>query len=306
MSKEKPTNLAASVAARLRNIAKTRGEEYELVLIRYAVERFLYRLGQTDYADDFILKGAMLFQLWTGESHRSTRDVDLLGRGDHSVERLASVAHEACSVAVMDDSLEFDPAKVMAEKIKEGQQYEGVRVTCVARLQSARIPVQIDIGFGDAVTPGPVTVPYPTLLDFPAPTLASYPRETVVAEKFQAMVALGLSNTRLKDFYDLWVLSRDFTFDGETLARAFRATFERRKTLLPTEAPLALTSEFGTDPAKVKQWAAFVRKVAPKASDIGLNEVCDVLARFLMPVAVAAGRGGAFNAIWPTAGPWNE
>lgn len=213
-----------------RNLARKQHEDFQLVLTRYAIERLLYRLTRTGYAAEFVLKGAMLFRLWADQPHRPTRDLDLLGRGDPSVDRLAAVFRAVCGAAVEDDGLLFDPATVTAGKIKEDQEYEGVRVECVARLGQARIDLQVDVGFGDAVTPGPVTVQYPGLLDLPAPELAAYPRETVVAEKFQAMVMLGIANSRMKDFFDLWVLARSFTFAGPVLAAAIRATFARRKT----------------------------------------------------------------------------
>lgn len=200
MSKEKPKNVAASVRAKLADIARKKGDEFQLVLSRYAVERFLYRLTVSGHGENFVLKGAMLFQLWADEPHRATRDVDLLGSGDNSVERLADVARAACTVGVPDDGLAFDPKTVAAARIKEDQEYEGVRITCVVRLGQARIALQVDVGFGDAITPGPVRVEYPTILEFPAPVLKAYPRETVVAEKFQAMTALGIANSRMKDF----------------------------------------------------------------------------------------------------------
>jgi Nucleotidyl transferase AbiEii toxin, Type IV TA system len=260
VSKDRPRNMAASVRARLADLARKEHEDFQLVLTRYAIERLLYRLTRTEYATEFVLKGAMLFRLWADQPHRPTRDLDLLGRGDPSVDRLAAVFRAVCGATVEDDGLLFDPAAVTAGKIKEDQEYEGVRVECVVRLGQARIDLQVDVGFGDAITPGPVTVQYPALLDLPAPELAAYPRETVVAEKFQAMVMLGIANSRMKDFFDLWVLARSFAFAGPTLADAIRATFVRRKTPVPAAPPLALTAEFGTDRGKVTQWAAFLKK----------------------------------------------
>lgn len=305
MSKEKPKNVAASVRAKLADIARKKGDEFQLVLSRYAVERFLYRLTVSGHGENFVLKGAMLFQLWADEPHRATRDVDLLGSGDNSVEHLADVARAACSVSVPDDGLAFDPETVAAGRIKEDQEYEGVRITCAVRLGQARIALQVDVGFGDAITPGPVRVEYPTILEFPAPVLKAYPRETVVAEKFQAMTALGIANSRMKDFFDLWVLARDFPFDGAVLAQAVAATFARRRTPVPKESPLALTEEFGTDPTKVRQWEAFVRKGKLKADAVSLADVCRVLNGFLMPVSLGVARGSGFAASWPSGGPWS-
>jgi predicted nucleotidyltransferase component of viral defense system len=306
MSKEKPRNVSASVRARLTEFARKRGEEFQLVLTRYAIERFLYRLSVSPHGDGFVLKGATLFQLWAAEPHRATKDVDLLGTGESSVERLADIVRAVCSVAVEEDGLDFDPAAVTAGRIKEDQEYEGVRVTCPARLGQARVALQIDVGFGDAITPAPSRVDYPTILDFPPPVLKAYPKETVVAEKFQAMVALGMTNSRMKDFFDLWVLSRNFAFDGATLTSAIAATFRRRRSVPPTDPPLALTGEFGTDPTKVKQWEAFVRKGRLKADATKLVDVIAFLEPFLMPPSRSAAAGEAFTAMWSSGGPWTQ
>lgn len=246
----------------------------------------------------------MLFRLWADSPHRPTRDLDLLGRGDPSVERLADVFRAVCGAAVEDDGLAFDPATVTAGRIKKDQEYKGVRVGCVAKLGQARIDLQVDVGFGDAVTPAPVTVRYPGLLDLPTPELAAYPRETVVAEKFQAMVMLGIANSRMKDFFDVWVLARRFGFAGPILADAVRATFARRKTPVPSAQPLALTAEFGTDKAKATQWQAFLKKGKLDAAGAGLVEVCECLAGFLMPPALALATGATFDQNWPAGGPW--
>lgn len=230
-------NLVQSIHQRLLNAARERGEELQLMLTRYGLERLLYRLTQSSHAGEFVLKGAMLFQLWTGQTYRSTRDLDLLGHGAPSAERLAKLFAEVCSISVADDGLTFAADAIRAGPIKEGDEYQGIRIHIDARLGNARIRLQIDVGFGDAVTPAPQAVSYPTLLEFPAPRLLAYPRETVVAEKFQAMTVLGIANSRMKDFYDLWTLARQFSFEGATLSAAIEATFDRRKTPLPTDAP---------------------------------------------------------------------
>ena len=232
----KPRDIAASVRQRLLNLSRDRKEEFQAVLTRYGLERLTYRLARSPHGDEFVLKGAMLFTLWTGEPHRATWDLDLLGRGTIEVARLAKVFREVCEVAVDDDGLSFDGKGVRGERIREDLEYEGVRIHLGARLGVARIAIQVDIGFGDAVTPRPQKVTYPALLDFPAAELKAYPREPVVAEKFQAMVELGMANTRLKDFFDLWAIANTFEFDGETLAEAFARTFDRRDTALPTSA----------------------------------------------------------------------
>jgi hypothetical protein len=305
VSKEKPRNLAASVRHRLTELARKQGEEFLLVLTRYVIERFLYRLSRSERRDDFILKGAMLFQLWVSHPHRPTRDLDLLGKGDHSIKGLVEAFRAVCGQAVEDDGLAFDPESVRGERIREDQEYEGVRIRCEARLGQAKVNLQIDVGFGDAVTPRAAEVEFPAMLGFPAPRLRAYPRQTVVAEKFQALVALGITNSRMKDFFDLWVLAHDFPFEGPTLCRAIRATFHRRKTPLPDEPPLALTAEFGADPSKVKQWQAFLKKGKIDLGGASLEDVCAFLNGFLLPPARALVRDEGFETAWPAGGPWH-
>ena len=304
MTKGNPRNIVASVRARLTAFARKHSEELQAILPRYAIERFLYRLSISPQADSFVLKGAMLFQLWTAEPHRTTKDVDLLGTGESSLERLTEVMSAICAIVVPDDGLTFDSSTVLASRIKEDQEYEGVRITCPVRLGNARLQLQIDVGFGDAITPAPIRVNFPTILDFPAPVLNAYPKETVVAEKFQAMTALGMQNSRMKDFFDLWILSRDFEFNGETLVQAINATFRRRNSLPPAEMPLALTTEFGSDPMKIIQWEAFVRKGKLATNPAKLNAVIAALVEFLMPPSRTAAAGEIFRATWRPGGPW--
>ncbi len=298
MTSRQPRNMAASVRQRLMNISRQRGEEFQLVLTRYGLERLLYRLAQSPHAEQFVLKGAALFQLWTGQPHRSTRDLDLLGQGEPSTDRLRQLFQEVCSLTVDDDGLTFLTDAIQAEQIKEDDEYQGIRLRIEACLGSARIPLQIDIGFGDAITPGPQAVTYPTLLDFPAPQLNAYPRETVVAEKFQAMVQLGMGNSRMKDFYDVWTLARQFEFGGTALCAAIRATFQRRQTALPATTPLALTPEFSTDRTKAIQWNAFLRKARLIESPPTLAEAVALLASFLMPPTLALVSNAPWNRDW--------
>jgi hypothetical protein len=294
------------VRNRLAELARKQNEDFQLVLTRYVIERLLSRLSLSPYRDEFVLKGAMLFRIWTAHTHRPTRDLDLLGRGGPSVEALTRVFQAICGLAVEEDGLTFDPATVTAERIKEDQEYEGVRVGCRVQLGRARIDLQIDVGFGDAVVPRPASVHYPAMLDFAPPVLRAYPRETVVAEKFQAMVMLGIANSRMKDFFDLWTLANAFEFDGAILCRAIRATFKRRKTALPGAPPLALTAEFGADAAKVRQWEAFIRKGKLDAAGVTLEQVCAFLNGFLMPPTLAPHAEGTFQGAWPPAGPWRD
>lgn len=306
MTAQPSSGVAASVRQRLLNRAREQKEAFDLVLIRFALERLLYRLSQSEYADRFVLKGAMLFQIWSGEVHRPTRDLDLLGTGSSAPEDFQEIFRHICEVDVADDGLVFLPESVKAAQIKEEEQYEGLRVKLNARLVTARIPVQVDVGFGDAITPGADELHYPALLEFPSATLQTYPRETVVAEKFQAMVMLGIANSRMKDFFDIWMLAKTFPFSGESLSAAIAATFERRKTTLPMAPPLALTTEFSEDRQKASQWKAFLRKSGLSVSDATFADVSQVLSEFLMPPTQAAAYNADFSLTWSAADGWHH
>lgn len=285
MTKKNPKDIASSVRQRLLNIANEKKEDFQLILTRYALERILFRLGQSKYNETFILKGAFLFLIWEEAVHRPTRDIDLLGKGDNSIHQLAEIFKDICVLAVPDDGIQLSPETVKAEKIKEDQEYEGARVTFQAKLGAARIPIQIDVGFGDTVSPKPHEVDFPTLLDFAPPHIRAYPPETVVAEKFQAMVQLGMANSRMKDFYDIWIISQRFKFEREVLAQAIRKTFERRRTPLPSETPQALTPEFTSDSVKQTQWKAFLRKNKLSIKhEPDLAFVADHIKNFLVPL----------------------
>jgi len=304
MSVDQPRNLAASVRQRLLNIAKREGEAFDLMLTRYALERFLYRLGHSQYHSQFLLKGAMLFAVWGGEPHRPTRDIDLLGFGPSELPLLEKIFRNICQENVEPDGVEFLPDTLRASEIREDQEYQGVRVQFEARLENAVISIQVDIGFGDAVTPAPEDIIYPTVLDFAAPKLRAYPVYTVVAEKFQAMVWLGIANTRMKDFYDIWIIMQKFSFDGQLLAEAIKSTFARRNTPLPTTAPLALSKVFSSDAVKQTQWKAFLRKNALQADNLAFADIITALHDFLMPPTVPNGTSLGFKAVWPPGGPW--
>jgi predicted nucleotidyltransferase component of viral defense system len=304
MSKEKPSNVAASVRQRLLNIIRETGDDANLIWSRYATERLLYRLSVSEYAGDFVLKGALLFMVWTGQPYRPTVDLDLLGHGEDSSERVEEVFRNVCRVDAEPDGLLFGPETVKAGLIRKDQEYQGQRVTLVAFLGKARIPLQVDIGFGDVVTPRAEEIAYPTLLDFPAPRIRACPRETVVAEKLQTMVVLGIANSRMKDFYDVFVLARDFAFDGATLVQAIKATFQRRKTKIPVERPLALTEEFGRDSTKTVQWNAFIRKSGLEQKVPDFLEVLSQLRKFLLPLLKVGSGQGPFLSFWDAGGPW--
>jgi predicted nucleotidyltransferase component of viral defense system len=306
MTNPKKANLAASVRQRLLNLSRQRQEDYNLLLSQYAIERILYRLSQSGVADQFILKGATVFAVWTGKFHRPTQDVDLLGYGDSSREAVRATFTAICELPVEPDGLWFDANSIRMEDIRQELEYGGHRVTLIAHLDTALIPVQIDIGFGDIVTPQATWLTYPTLLPFPAPHLRTYPKETVVAEKVNAMVTLGLLNTRMKDFYDLWTLSRLFPFDGSLLTQAIGASFAQRKTSLPVITPIALTQTFAEHPTKKTQWQAFLNRNRLDMEGATFTEIIAHLHSFLWPPLQALAQEGAFNAQWLHPQGWQE
>lgn len=278
-------NIGASVRARLLQVSKTSGQTFDLVLTRFALERLLFRLSQSPHADRFVLKGAMLMMSWFDDPHRGTRDLDLLGFGDPSAEPMLATFREILARGAA-DGVEFDVDALRVDRIREELEYGGLRMRTTASIGGARISLTIDIGFGDAVEPGAEELDYPSMLDFPMPRLRGYARETVIAEKFQAMVALGRANSRMKDFYDIWILSKSFDFADDRLARAIAATFARRATPIPVDPPDALTPAFASDEQKQRQWIAFVRDVAVNPGKF--EEVIVSLAGFLMAHAVQA------------------
>jgi len=294
MTPARKVNIAASVRQRLLDQARQRRIDFNLMLTLYGLERFLYRLGRSEYRDRFILKGAMLFPLWGMPSYRQTRDIDLLGFGENDVETLVRTIRTVCLTDVEDDGIRFNPASVRAQNISDQIEYGGIRLRVNADLDGARIQVQVDIGFGDAVTPDAVFTYFPTLLDLPAPHLRVYPRETVVAEKFQAMVQLGIANSRMKDFHDLWTIGRMFDFNGVTLLSAIAKTFERRNTPIPSDTPLALTAEFSGDAQKLRQWRAFLNR-AGLQGNVRLAEAVAFTVTFVMPLVRALAMSESFK-----------
>ena len=300
-----PKGIGASVRAKLLRLARERGDDFQLLLTRYANERLLYRLAASSHGSHFVLKGAVLFTLWTGKPHRATRDLDLLGFGDPSENHVHGIFKEVLALDVGDDGVAFDAGSLEVGLIREDQEYGGIRVTLIAQVTSARIRLQVDVGFGDAITPDPTVIDFPALLDFPAPRLRAYPRETVIAEKLEAMVQLGLANSRMKDFYDILVLSRMFDFNGDLLVRAIRATFGRRRTVLLTSLPVALSPTFASDPTKVAQWTAFAKKSG--AADVGdLASTIEAVSRFSAVPLARAAASRPWGAMWPPGGPWTR
>lgn len=298
--------LAASIKQRLLNIAHARDEEFEQVLVRFVAERFLHRLSRSMHSDAFLLKGAMLFVAWEGMPHRITRDIDLLGFGDPSMARIEGAMREIAMVQVEDDGIRFDVDGVRAEEIRSTRAYHGVRVSMLALLGKARVRLQVDVGFGDAVTPGPEAVAFPSLLGHPATILRAYPVETVVAEKSVAMVERGTATTRMKDFFDLVHLSRTREFDGETLAAAIAATAARRGIDINAEPIACLAPGFADDRAKQAQWLAFCRRLRRDSAAEPLDAVVASLAGFLGPIFRAVAGKETGEGRWPRGGPWTR
>jgi hypothetical protein len=295
----KRTGNPASVLARLLHLARERGEDHGALLNRFALERFLDRLARSRHADRFLLKGALLFQLWYQQPHRATRDADLLGFGDADTQTLAATIREIASIA-LDDAIVFDPATVRVEGIRETDAYGGLRVRLVGTVGTARCPVQIDVGFGDAVTPAAQSADYPTLLPgFTVPRLRVYPVYTVVAEKYQAMVMLGAANSRMKDFYDVSVIAGRTDLDGQILAQALTATFTRRGTGLPGVPPIALQQAFADDAGRRQLWLAFLARNRLPAQD--LHATIALLHDLLWPPTQVAAQGSQATARWVAA-----
>lgn len=285
---------SASVLDRLLRLAKQRGEDYSLLLSRFALERLLYRLSVSPHGERFLLKGALLFSLWYEQPHRPTRDADLLGFGD--ADQLPGIFRELAAMA-LDDAVDFEPASLRIEPIRDDSACGGMRVRLQARIGTARCALQVDVGFGDAVTPAPERVRFPALLpDFEAPRLRAYPVYSVIAEKYHAMVVLGLANSRMKDFYDVAVIAARTNLEGATLARAIAATFERRGTAMPPEPPTALRRAFALDAQKQRQWQAFLQRNRLAATE--LQHTVAVLHDLLWPPTQVAGAGSAATARW--------
>jgi predicted nucleotidyltransferase component of viral defense system len=267
------------------------------------MERFLYRLAKSSFADRFVLKGALLLTAWQAPSSRPTMDIDLAGRTTNDPNDIKEIIRTVCSAGVEPDGIEFESTTLAVSRIKEDAEYEGVRIQFHATLAKARIPMQLDIGFGDIITPAPLRIEYPTLLDFPAPILQAYPRETVVAEKLEALTTLGILNSRLKDYYDLALLSRLYPFEAEPLVKAIVATFRHRGTAIEAD-PVGLTATYFEDPARAIQWRAFVRRSRFNEEVGDLAQLVSEIRLFALPVLAAIAAGSPFRAAWKPCGPW--
>jgi predicted nucleotidyltransferase component of viral defense system len=303
-----PKDIAASIRARLLNHAREVQEDFQMLLNRYARERLLYRLSMTSHRERFVLKGATLFSVWTEKPFRSTRDADFLSFGPNDVESVASVFRELCEIGSEDpeDGVRFESTSIQASQIREEKEYAGVRILLDAFIGKAKARVQVDIGFGDAITPEAQEVELPVILEQPAPRLRAYPMETVVAEKLQAMTVLAETNSRMKDFYDVWVMQQHFEFGGEQLARAIQATFARRRTEVDPSSCLAFQSAFYAMEEPLTRWRLYVSRGSFELIPPPFAEVGSSIERFLRPVCESITYGDRFGLLWPPGGPWQN
>ena len=296
---------AASIHQRLLNKAREAGRPFGELLHYFAMERFLYRLSKSPHTERFILKGALMFIAWKAPLSRPTMDIDLLSEAGNSIDEVVNLIKEVCFQTVEPDGVLFDPDSIAGERIIEGADYEGVRIRLKGYLGTARIGMQLDIAFGDVVVPSAIPTDYPAILDLPAPRLRGYSRESVVAEKFESMVKLGIINSRMKDFYDLWFMSRQFDFDGKILASAITETFAKRKTAVPSQ-PVPLRTTFAKDSGKEKQWRGFIRKNRLEDVPGDLSQAIAAIETLLGPIANALASERLFDGTWNAPGPWAE
>ncbi|HSQ05306.1 MAG TPA: nucleotidyl transferase AbiEii/AbiGii toxin family protein, partial [Burkholderiales bacterium] len=299
------TNFGASVRERLLQDTKKKRGDFQLTLRRYVIERFLYRLGQSDYRERFVLKGAMLFMLWDTSIYRPTKDLDLAGYGVNDALSLIERIRKILAIPCPEDGIVFMTESMTAEPIRDGAEYHGFRLRVIGELAAARISLQIDVGFGDAIEPPATLETYPVILDAPAPRIRAYPREVSIAEKLHAMVTRGLENTRLKDFYDVYVLSSRFMFLGARLGSAITATFARRGTTMGDPWPVALTSDFYDDPARAQAWRRLLQRTKLDAGTPGdFATIGEQIRSFLDSPLRASQLGKPHIATWPPGGPW--
>jgi hypothetical protein len=290
MTQKRTRNVAASVRQQLLNLRRTKNEDYNAILTQFVIERFLYRLSKSPLSRQFVLKGAMLFRAWSGELHRPTKDLDLLGTGEPWPDAVANAVQQIIATKVSDDGLTFLADTVLATEIRGLQEYGGVRVKLTAMLGTARLPMQLDVGFGDAITPEPSVQAFPTLLEMDRPKLRMYPVETVVAEKCEAVVILGMANSRMKDFYDLWVIFRSYEPSDDVMVLAIAATFKCRQTELPIELPIGFSDEFGQDATVQRLWQEFLRRLQIDDVPASLAEVISSVRDRIWPIMVQARR----------------
>jgi hypothetical protein len=296
-------NIAASVHQRLLNKSKESVRPFNELFQYYAIERFLYRLSRSSYAEKFILKGALMLMVWKIPAFRSTMDIDMLGKMKNSTDAIIAMVRDVCLQDVEPDGIVFDPNSVRGQIITEEADYEGVRVHFRGSLDNARITIQLDVGFGDVVIPSPEMMTFPTILDMPAPQIRGYSKESTIAEKFEAMVRRGIMNSRMKDFWDIRLLSRQFDFDGKTLAAAIAETFAARHTAIPPD-PVAFSEAFIQDKTKQTQWKAFLRKNRMVGDPNNFEEAVASVSLFLKPVLEGLVNDRPVPATWKAPGPW--
>ena len=298
------TSRSHSIQAQLLNYSRDRQENHNHTLARYGIERLMYRLSCSSHADRFVLKGAMLFVMWMEDSHRPTQDLDLLSFGVLSAGNLRKIFKDICEIPVEDDGIEFFKGRIEIEEIREAEVYQGLRVKIPGRLGNIRLNLSVDVGFGDAIVPDPDKAVYPVLLDLPHPEIKIYPKETVVAEKVDAMILLGIRNSRMKDYFDLWTLAKRFSFDAALLAKAIMATLERRGRELSSHRLSGLQDEFADNPNKQTQWKAFLRRTVPEQLDLELGEVVPAIRVFLAPVLESVVLGKTLSQHWTPESGW--
>ncbi len=301
---QKIKNIEASVRNRIQNKAIELNRPFAEILQYYAMERFLYRLSQSEYANKFILKGALMFTVWQVPERRATLDIDFLAHYDNQVNKIEEVVKKICRVNVISDGLVYDPNTIKGQKIKEDADYEGVRIKFKGFLERSRISMQIDFGFGDMIYPKSIVIDYPVILDFPKPHLKGYPQESVVAEKFESMIKLGLLNSRMKDFYDLWLMAQQFHFKGQTLVEALKKTFTHRKTVIPTKSPLFAEQIYDESSDRQMLWKAFLTKGKIKNVPDKLKDVAEAIEKFLLKPIKAIDQNKNFDQEWKNSGPW--
>jgi len=306
MAQKAVINIAESVKSRLYQIAKRDHIDFNLVLNNYALERFLYRLSRSQWSDRFLLKGALLFRLWYKTPFRPTRDIDLEGKTNNDLNEIIEIFKGICDTKVAEDGIVFLPETVKGEENRKKEDYNGIEIVFRARIDRTDIPVQVDIGFGDAVEPSSQKVEYPVLLDFPIPQMLVYPLYSMISEKFQIMVKMGITNSRMKDYYDLWVISQHSDIDGKLLSQAIEATFKKRGTPIPADIPLALDEQFSGDHLKQKQWTAFLRRIDVPETTPSLKDIVVVLRRLLMPLIAALLNEKAYMKTWKASKGWVE
>jgi predicted nucleotidyltransferase component of viral defense system len=305
LTKSSFKNIAASVRQRLLNNARETGRPFNEILQYFAMERFLYRLSKSPYSANLVLKGALMLTVWEAPFSRPTMDIDFLGHIDNNIKSITAIVADICSQKVEPDGIIFDLTSIKGEHITEDADYEGVRVRFHGSLGTAKFTMQLDIGFGDVVIPAPASLEYPTILDLPVPKLLGYSRESSIAEKFEAMVKLGVVSSRMKDFFDIWLLSQQFDFEGKRLAAAIDKTFSTRGTIIQSE-PNSLTNSFAEDPIKVTQWRGFIRKIRLTNVPQDFREVIEAISIFLRPIAERLATKKPFEATWRAPGPWRH